>query len=149
MNLGYYDYKEDEKIEIQFSKLGNYTFEDIKVVAVSMKDYENDVEKLKQSNFELLEMTSSKITAKAKVEEEGILQFRTLYSKGWKIFIDGKEQTPMLVNQYFLGVPLEKGEHKITLEYHTPYLILGVIISLFSITTFIGLSYYEKSRKKP
>jgi len=149
MNLGYYDYKEDEKIEIQFSKLGNYTFEDIKVVAVSMKDYENDVEKLKQSNFELLEMTSSKITAKAKVEEEGILQFRTLYSKGWKIFIDGKEQTPMLVNQYFLGVPLEKGEHKITLEYHTPYLKLGVIISLFSITTFIGLSYYEKSRKKP
>ena len=40
-------------------------------------------------------------------------------------------------NDIFVGIPLERGEHSIRIEYTTPLLIEGMIVSLVSAAVFV------------
>ena len=85
----------------------------------------------------------------------GILQISTSYTSGWKAFVDGKETDTINVNTGFIGIPLNQGEHKIRLEYNTPYLKIGTYLSciglILIIFVFIIDSIYhlnERRKKK-
>lgn len=45
-----------------------------------------------------------------------------------------------------MGVPVEAGEHVITLTYHTPYLMAGICLSVIGILILAG--YLIIRRKK-
>ena len=137
INLGYYEESEGE-IKVTLSALGNYSFKDIKVYAVSMDNYEEDVNNLRRSNFETTEWNNGYIKGTAEVEESGILQFQTMYNKGFKVYVDGKEVPTLNVNKYFLGIEIDKGRHEIELKYHTPYIKEGIILSIVGLITFTG-----------
>lgn len=127
--LGYYDEAEGE-ITINLAGIGDYTYDQIKVYAVSMQEYEQDIQNLKKSNFEITDYGSGYLKGKTNSEENGILQFQTMYNKGFEIYVDGKKVKPIKSNKYFLGIEIQKGEHEIELKYHTPYLKEGLTITL-------------------
>lgn len=146
-NLGYYDETSGE-IELEFSKVGTYQYDFIKVYAVSMEEYEQDIEKLRQSNFEVLDYGNNYLNGKMNAEKDGILQFSTMYNNGWKVYVDGKEVKTLKANKYFLGIEVEKGSHVVKLEYNNPYIIYGMIITVISIGIFVITIIYNKKKKK-
>ena len=135
-NLGYYE-ETSGKIKIILSKIGNYKFDNIKVYAVSMDDYEEDINNLRKSNFEATEWNNGYIKGKVDAETDGILQFQTMYSKGWDAYVDDKKVDTLKSNKYFLGIEIEAGKHDIYLKYHIPYLKEGFILSIIGIIIFI------------
>lgn len=148
-NLGYHNnLSNSDVITLNFSELGNYTFDNIIIYSVSMEDYEKDINNLKKSNFEVSSYGDGYLTATANCEESGILQFSTTYNNGWKVYVDGKEIETLVSNKYFLGIPIEKGEHTIYLKYTNPYILPGLIISVASIILFVGIIIYRKKQKK-
>ena len=58
---------------------------------------------------------------------------------GYKAFVDGKEVKPEQVNKAFIGFPIQKGAHEITLEFHAPGKALGILISCLA-AAFLFLS---------
>ena len=48
---------------------------------------------------------------------EGWLIFHYPYDNRWRLTIDDKPVKLYRVNQYFLGAPIKKGEHKILIQY--------------------------------
>ena len=144
-NLGYYD-EVSGKIEIRLSEQGDYTFDDIKIYAVSMDDYEEDVNNLRKSNFEVIEWDNGYLKGKVNAENNGILQLQTMYSDGWKVYVDGQKVDTLKSNKYFLGIQIESGEHEIYMKYSTPYLKEGVAISIVGICLFISLCIYYKRK---
>ncbi len=146
-NLGYYD-KTSGKIKITLSKQGNYTLDDIKVYAVSMDNYKEDIENLRRSNFEATEWDNGYLKGRVNAEIDGILQFQTMYSDGWKVYVDGEEVDTFTSNKYFLGIEIDAGEHEIYMKYSTPYLKKGLIVSIIAIAIFTGLCIYNKKREK-
>lgn len=146
-NFGYYD-EISGTIKITLSKIGKYTYDDIKIYAVSMDGYEEDVNNLKKSNFEVIDYDSGYLNGTVNAEENGILQFQTMYSEGWKVYVDNKEVETLKSNKYFLGINIDKGNHDIHLEYHTQYFKEGIVISIVGLGGFIGSIIYKNKKKK-
>ena len=132
VNLGYYDETSGE-ITLTFENIGTYDLSQIKIFAVSMNDYADDIANLKKSNFEVTEYKNGYLKAVANSELDGVLQFATLYNKGWKVYVDGNEVSTFIANKYFLGINITKGEHQIEMKYTTPYLKEGLVISIIGI----------------
>lgn len=146
VNLGYYDETSGD-ITLTFENIGTYDLSQIKIFAVSMNDYADDIANLKKSNFEVTEYKNGYLKASANPESDGALQFATLYNKGWKVYVDGNEVSTFIANKYFLGINITKGEHQIEMKYTTPYLKEGLVISIIGILIFGIIIFRENFGK--
>ena len=81
-------------------------------------------------------------------QKNGILQISTSYSDGWKAFVDGKETEVIKVNKGFIGIVVEAGKHEIEFRYETPYLKLGIVLSIIGTIALIGVIIFEKTNLK-
>ena len=52
------------------------------------------------------------------------------YSGGWKAVVNGKETPLCRANTAYMALPLKAGDNAVELYYETPYLRLGLVISL-------------------
>ncbi len=146
INLGYFDEFKDN-IDITFSKVGFYSYDSIQIATVLMDNYEDDVENLRKSNFKITKYADNLMEGSINLPNDGIIQIQTPYSKGWDIYIDDQKVKSQKVNKYFLGAQVEKGYHQIKIIYHTPYLKLGITISLFT-GLFLSVIILFKKKKK-
>ena len=77
------------------------------------------------------------------MDKEGVLLISIPYSKGWRAYVNKEPVEILKGNISFLALPLDVGNHEIVLEYETPYLKAGAIISAISFTIFIGIIIYN------
>ncbi len=150
INIGKYisDVEDNSKyIEIEFdSSEGTFYYDSIELVSVSMEEYEKQVEKLNQTPFENIEYSGNTIKGTINNEKDGILQLTVPYSNGWSVIVDGEEKELLNVNTGFIGVALEAGEHEIVFEYHTPWLTVGIIISIIGVIAFIVILIIDRRK---
>lgn len=126
---------------------GNYTCDDIKLLAVPMEKYEQSIAKLKQTEFVVQELGDNYIKGNINNGKSGILQISTSYSSGWKAYVDGKETEVINVNTGFIGIPLEEGEHDVHFVYCTPWIKLGTVISTLGILCLVIIIIKQRKRK--
>lgn len=132
-NLGYRE-NHNGDITIKFSvKKGQYSYKDIKLIAVPVEDYETDINNLKKNEFNVTSFSNKELSGTINNTEDGILQVSTSYSQGWTAYVDGNKTKIINVNTGFIGIPLAKGEHTLKFIYETPYLELGKKLSCVSI----------------
>lgn len=142
-NLGYKE-KHNGKIKLEIADIGNYSYDNIELFAVDMKEYDKNISKLKENEFKIERYTNELIEGKINNSSSGILQFSIPYTKGWKIYVDGKEKETFVVNSGFIGIDLEEGNHEIVLKYKTPYLLIGIISSIIGTICIIIIFIKEK-----
>jgi hypothetical protein len=71
-------------------------------------------------------------------DKAGILYLAVPYNEGFTAVVDGKKVAPVKIGTGMMGVPVEAGEHVITLTYHTPYLMAGICLSVIGILILAG-----------
>lgn len=76
------------------------------------------------------------------------LFFSIVYDPGWKIIVNGKEQTLKLSNIGFSGITLPKGKHEIELKYVPPYLYEGIALSSFGYFIFFVILGFDIRKKR-
>lgn len=146
-NLQYHD-ESNSAIKISFSKIGTYTFDEMKVYVVSMDDYEEDIKELSASNFKTVDYGNGYFEGTVNAEQSGVLQFSTFYNKGFEVYVDGKKAETFKSNKYFLGINIEKGYHTVSIKYHNQYIKYGLIASIIGIIFFIGLILIQQKKSK-
>ena len=144
LSLGYINNFNGE-IEIKFNNKGKYKFDSIEILSIDMSKYEEDMKNLQKNQMQIIKYNNNYVKGKIKTEKQGILQFSTTYSDGWKAYVDGKKVEKILINTAFIGVPLEKGEHEIYFKYETPYLRIGIIFTFISFGIYFTIIIYEKN----
>lgn len=148
LNLGQVQ-DDNNKIELKFiHDKGELTYDDIKLYVIKNSSYEEQIEKLRQTQLEDIKIDGNNISGKISNDKNGILQLSIPYSNGWKVFVDGQEKELLNVNTGFIGVELDAGDHNIEFRYTTPGLNLGIIISIIGLALFIGIIIYERKRIK-
>lgn len=76
--------------------------------------------------------------------EEGQTLFTTIpWAPGFQVMVDGREAETGSYIGTFLTVPLEQGEHEITIRYVSPGFVAGCMIALFA--GLCAAVYYRKS----
>lgn len=106
---------------------------DYELYKMDMDVLDQAYEILSQQTMTLTEYQDDFLKGNIDVKEAGRLIFAIPKDPGWSIRIDGEKVTSKAVKEAFISVSLEEGNHEIELEYQTPGLETGLIISIFSI----------------
>jgi len=130
-NLGY---SEDERTNctITFPNKGTFKLENIELYALSMDNYPEQVEKLREESLENIEWQTNKISGTVDLSNNKILCMSIPYSKGWSARVDGETVEILRGNYMFMALPLTSGYHEIEFTYWTPGIRLGGILSMIS-----------------
>ncbi|MBF0430818.1 MAG: YfhO family protein [Fibrobacteria bacterium] len=86
-----------------------------------------------------------------KCENEGIFVLSEIYFPHWHVTDNGKPSEVLRVNYAFRGVHLLPGEHKLVFVYRSPWLRLGLQISLLAMILLAAflIGYYKYFQKTP
>ena len=115
------------------------TYDDIDGVYVSYyrdKTYIEDINILKKNMLEVTEV-NNRIKGNIKVEEDGILFLSILYDKDLDVYVDGEKVEKIKLLDAFIGVELDKGNHKIEVRYKPNTLYISFIPSIISLVLLI------------
>lgn len=105
-------------------------------------------EKLTETPFELTGMGDADVTGKITVPQKGKLVFSVPADPGWSILVDGTAAESGSFRNALLAVELTEGEHRISLQYHTPYRKEGLVITLICLLSALVLLTWEKIKKQ-
>lgn len=148
INLGYSE-EAVQKITIKFPKIGTYTFDSLTVVCQPMTDYKQQVSALGEEVLEKVAFDNDVLTGNITVDQPKLLCLSIPYSEGWTAYVDGKPATLHQANTMYMALALDAGAHEIRLEYQTPYLREGVLVSLVSLLgVAVFAVIYETVRRK-
>ena len=112
--------------------------------------YELDEEKIQlfdknviDNSVKIDSFNEHSISGTINARKSGVIYTSIPYDSGWKVYIDGKKIQTDKIGNALLSFDIDEGEHSIILEYHIPYLYVGIIISLISVILII---YFERKR---
>ncbi|OBZ13449.1 YfhO family protein [Bacillus sp. FJAT-26390] len=97
-----------------------------------------DIDKFSANNFIATSIGNNRIKGTVLADSPKMLFFSIPYDKGWNSKVDGVKQKIVEINNGFIGIPLEKGNHTVELNYVPPMFKVGAICSLFALV-IIGI----------
>ncbi len=98
--------------------------------------------------FTITEFSNDKIIGNVNVSNDGYFVTSIPYDKGFTVMIDGQEGDYEMVNEGFVGFPITKGDHEVTIIYHSPWLKEGSIISVIGMFMFGIVLIIDYKNKK-
>ncbi len=96
--------------------------------------------------IESYKANSIKITAN--LPSKKFIVISDSYDRGWKAYVDGEPASINLANTSFRAIAVNKGRHKIELDYKPDSFRRGLMISLSSFLLVIGFIVLPRIRKK-
>ncbi len=84
-------------------------------------------------------------------DTSGIMMTSVPVCKGMSVWVDDEEVEYQCIGNALIGVPLDAGVHEITMEYHIPGLLRGVILSFIGLVIFVlyclGVAFVINKKK--
>ena len=148
VNLGYNEESGTEEINIQFNASKKFQLEGIEICYVSQENHISNIEKLNEEALQEVEMGINTVSGKVNLSKERFMVFSIPYSDGWTAYVDGEEAELSRANVMYMGIMLEAGEHEIRLEYCTPGVKTGAVITVVSDVILIGLLLRWRKKRK-
>ena len=138
------DIAHDGKVELKFIDNSSCIYNGVKAVSVDVPDFATAINALKETSVRNLSIKNNSISGIIDTDAESIALFSIPFSKGWKAYIDGAPQSIIKADYGLLAVNVPCGEHSLVLEYSTPGIYLGAILSILG---FISALIFYKSYK--
>ena len=111
----------------------------IDITRFNFEVYRHERDSLAQDTLTITSFTPEKITGRTNLKREKLLYLSIPFDDGWQIFVDGKEQKPILIANGMIGLLPGIGEHLVELIYKSPYRTAGYFLSLFGVALIGGL----------
>jgi uncharacterized membrane protein YfhO len=135
--------EEIKNLNISFSK-GIYDISDIEIYSIDNSFFE--INNTTPINIDFDKTIGDNIEGNITLDNDGYFIFTIPYDDGYKLLVDGKETEIKIINNGFIGFPLEKGTHNIKLSFEAPYSSLGKALSCMGIIGFGILIAVEKKK---
>ena len=123
-------------------------------VQMFVLDYQDIVDTNQQVNAFVFDQEKTKgdhIAGSIDVLEDGYFVTSIPYDDGFQIMVDGEEITYEMVNKSFVGFPISKGHHEITMTYQAPLLKEGKMVSVVGVvclSILVGSDIFLFKKKK-
>ena len=147
VNLGYQRGRVTT-IGIEPRKIGTLTFESLKVYALPMEGYSNNVDVLQANAMRDIEIGTNRVSGRVRASRDGLLFLSIPYSSGWSATVDGEPVETVRANTGFTGVPVPPGEHAVVLTYVTPGLRAGLAIALATLCGLVAYAIIDRRRRR-
>ena len=130
-NMGY-SKESQNHVDIKFNSNRKYTFKDVYAAMVPASNYDNAASNLKKEVLENVKLSDNHISGNIKASKDKILQLSIPYSKGYKIYVDGKKTETFSSGIGYIGVKILKGSHYINVTYKSPGIVAGAMLTIIS-----------------
>ncbi len=145
LNFGVSDGTE-QKVTITFPYKASYKLKDIEIYSVPEYRYSEYIERLRKESLENVIVDTNLIQGDITVSSPRYLCFSVPYSKGWKAYVDGEKVETMKANIMYMAIMLEPGYHQVRLEYCTPGLKTGLLISIICLGILILIVGWKRRK---
>lgn len=132
-----------KKITLTFDTPGEYSFDQLQVVAQSLSIPKYHIDTLRQDVLEDVVVDTNRVTGRIDLEEPKLLCLSIPYSEGWSAKVDGVETEILKANTMYMCIPLSAGEHEIELDYRTPGLSFGVTLTKIGFLILFCKLFYD------
>lgn len=135
-----------EQLKVKLSK-GKYELKNIKCYSL---DYDEINNRQKQVDHFKQVKSTKVLEGSINVSQDGYFVTNIPYAQGFTITVDKKVVEPEIVNTAFLGCPIQKGEHKVSITFEPTGKEVALYISIIGAILYLGLlmiegwSLYEK-----
>lgn len=140
-----FEYVFAEKSIEEFNITFNNSSYDISDVEIYTIDY-NDVNKIKDNVTEvkLVKQNDNYFEGNIEVKNDSYLKITIPYDQGFRIFVDDKESQIEMIDNAFMGVKLNSGNHKIIIKFTPPYLKEGIIFTVIGLLLLMLMFIKDK-----
>lgn len=98
-------------------------------------------DKLMETTAQNIHYDESSLNFTIDTSESGLLYTSIPGDEGWRIKVDGKVVTPIIIDRYLIGFVMPAGKHTVEMSYRVPGLLEGASISLLSL---LALLFFTK-----
>lgn len=133
-------------LDITFSK-GDFIISNMEMFKINYNDISKTKSYIDEFIFDSKE-NSDHITGKINVTNDGYLYMSIPYDKGFKFYLNDQEVKYEIVDKYFIGIKVKKGTYNVKIEYNSPLLKEGLVLSSIGFLAFLAIIYKEKIKNK-
>ena len=109
------------------------------------------IDQLNDNQMKVQKIKGNYVKGTIKTDQESTLFTSIPYEKGWIVYVDGKRQDILKINDEWVGVKLNKGTHTIEFKFIPTGFLLGCFITIISSSILIILikkNRYNKAIEK-
>lgn len=141
--------QKDQPISLQFDRVGNYDLANVQVLTLPLDDaYQQRVKAKKENTLTITTFKNEEIKGTVYQEKDSVLTTTIPFTSGWQAEVNGKSVDTIRVNEGFVGIPLSKGESKITFTYQTPFLKAGMAATFLGVLLTVINQMIQQKKKK-
>lgn len=130
------------------ASVGEYANKKIELYSFNTELFDKVKPYITDETLKVNQYSGNTFTGHVTAKSNGILYMAFPYSDGITVYVDGQKTQKLLLGTGNMGVKLDEGEHDIRLEYHTPGLKIGIMISCAGIILFVLIGVcWGKKRK--
>ncbi len=134
-------------LNVKFTK-GKYVISNINIYSLDYEYITSSVGGVDEFKINK-EMTSGDtIIGEINVNENSYFKLSIPYDKGFNVYLDGEKIEYEKVDNAFIGFPIHEGNHIIKVSYASPYLLIGLILSMIGDMIFLPIIYADKGKKE-
>lgn len=138
-----YNQNPRSEVTLTFDTAGEYTFDNLQVVAQSLSVPKASIDKLRENTLENVSIGTNTVSGTISLNEVKILCLSIPYSNGWHAKVDGVETDILKANTMYMCIPLTAGNHTIELNYSTPGLSIGATLTKIGFFLLICMLLYD------
>lgn len=147
VNTGYSD-SPRSSIALQFCDPGTYSFDSLGLYATDTSYISKDIDHLSLNSAYEIEKVDNGYSCRTDRDDEGWLYFRVPYGEGWTAYIDGKKVDLEKANLGFMAIDVPSGNHLVLIEYETPNLREGALISCVGVVLSLAAFCWHRRKAK-
>lgn len=137
-----------DNLFVEFAK-GKYVISNISVYSIDYNIFINSVNNVDVFNFDKDLTKGDVIVGDINVTENGYFKISIPYEeKGFSIYVDEKLIEYEKVDTAFIGFPINEGHHNIKIVYTSPYLSVGLTMSICGFMIFLPIIYSDLAKEK-
>ena len=147
--IGAFNKGEDIIIEINLNSNKLY-LKELQIYSCDVDEFEEVYNNLKENIISDTDYRDGYVKGKISVTEDKTLIYTSIpYDEGWTVKIDGKNVEYARILDGLIGVDVDteefsKGEHVIEFKYKVPGLMVGIIISILALVSWIAYEVFIK-----
>lgn len=91
-------------------------------------------------------LSCSQFAFSANLDRPGHFILNQMYDDRWTVSLDGTEQRPVRADEFFMGVAVPPGRHRISFLFRDHYFTVGLIISIMTLFGLAAKSLMERRK---
>lgn len=112
------------------------------------ENYQEAYETLTQSLYEITDMTDNVVKGTITAEDSGIMVTGIPALSGFTVYVDGSKSKYEVIGGALIGVPVDKGAHKVEFVYATPHMTEGLFGTVIGLLLTAGCCIWDFKQKK-